>query len=119
MVEVSEREEGDLTPTHSALTTGSGLELVPTSPVADDITVALLRPICEHITLKLRSYRQSQVIMCEIYLYSSSGYLLSNVFRKKRKEIFYLTTHSTHFFYGYYGKGPLRYRERKPDASTT
>ena len=37
--------------------------------------------------------------------------------------MFYLTTHSTHFIYDYmasdvYGKGPLRYRERKPAAAT-
>ena len=34
----------------------------------------------------------------------------------------YLTTHATHFIYGYmasdYGKGPLRQRERKPSAAT-
>ena len=36
-----------------------------------------------------------------------------NSYKKEgRKEMFYLTTHSTHFIYGYmhqtYGKGPLR-----------
>ena len=37
--------------------------------------------------------------------------------------MFYLTTHSTHFIYGYmasdvYGIGPLIERERKPAAAT-
>ena len=41
-----------------------------------------------------------------------------------RKEMFYLTTHLTHFIQGYmgsrinYGKAPLKYRERKPAAAT-
>ena len=42
--------------------------------------------------------------------------------KEGRKEMFYLTTHSTHFIYGYmahtYGKGPLRLRGRKPAAAT-
>ena len=34
--------------------------------------------------------------------------------------MFYLTTHSTYFICGYmaYGKGPLKWRERKPAAAT-
>ena len=39
-----------------------------------------------------------------------------------RKEMFYLTTHSTHsltvIWRQAYGKGPLRQRERKPAAAT-
>ena len=38
-------------------------------------------------------------------------------------ETFYLTTHSTRFIYGYmsseYGKGPFRWRERKPAVTTS
>ena len=42
--------------------------------------------------------------------------------KEGRKEMFYLTTHSTHFIYGYmveaYGKGPMRKRERNPATAT-
>ena len=38
---------------------------------------------------------------------------ITTIATRKGKEIFYLTTHSTHFIYGYmasqtYGKGPFR-----------
>ena len=61
---------------------------VPTSPLADDITTASSgsvdrRNICINILL----YRPTRDKMVD----SKEG----------RKEMFYLTTHSTHFIYGY------------------
>ena len=42
--------------------------------------------------------------------------------KEGRKEMFYLTTHSTHFIYGLYGVGHMvkyhLYSERKPAAAT-
>ena len=60
-----------------------------------------------------------QGIMHGLYGENTSGCLT------RKKEMVYLTTHSTHFIYGYriwrlhnYGKGQFIQRERKPAAAT-
>ena len=50
------------------------------------------------------------------------GLILIYGLKEGKKEMFYLTTHSTHFFMVIwcqtYGKEPLRYGERKPATAT-
>ena len=61
---------------------------VPTSPLADDITTASLGPVHRrNLYIDILLYRPTRDKMVD----SKEG----------RKEMFYLTTHSTHFVYGY------------------
>ena len=73
-----------------------------TQPVHNNVTIlpTVTNPTTNGMQLKSAKFWENKLISCIIFWFRKF-HLLNNVFIQGRKEMLYLTTHSTHFIYCY------------------
>ena len=62
------------------------------------LLISFFPSICLVIRINLISLVTSRL---DVYVVVSSYKLIGNIYNKRERKMFYLTTHSTHFIYGY------------------